>query len=236
VVRTVSSADGGGGGARKQAAESRVQPRGLLNPGNLCFMNSILQALLGSSRFCQLLAVLRNAAPQLDAAATPTLAALAALAAEFPPLELPSDQAEQEAGRQGAEGGGNQQQQQAANASSAGRAASLTTLLLGGKPLMPVMLMDLVNNFHPLGSGSSGSTSASVVLGAGKANGTLQVGPSSCREDGRGLAAGWHVLVPSLFSLPCAECFCPSCPLFSRPEPSPPHVCLPETVRCIACT
>lgn len=62
---------------------SRVQPRGLHNPGNLCFMNSVVQALMGGTSFCHLMHTLRSAGPALPGTRVPTLAALSQLAAEF---------------------------------------------------------------------------------------------------------------------------------------------------------
>lgn len=180
------------------AAAARVQPRGLLNPGNLCFVNSILQvgscrdacrrgsacthkamaclllrhampigkpshpaplfglpqALLGSSRFCSLLGVLRGAATDLDPAATPTLAALAALASEFPTLQ------------QAAAG-----QAVASADEAAGKAAASLSVLLGGQPFLPDMLLDVVSAFRPVAHPSGGGA---VVLGAGRStNGVL---------------------------------------------------------------
>ncbi|PSC70741.1 Ubiquitin carboxyl-terminal hydrolase 24 [Micractinium conductrix] len=155
-----SEAVAGGGGAA-----SRVQPRGLLNPGNLCFVNSILQALLGSSRFCHLLSALRSASTDLDPTAMPTLAALAALAAEFPPLQQPSS-------------GDAAAAAVASDAAAAGKAAvaaSALSVLLGGQAFMlPDSLLDVVSAFRP----SAPASSAAVTLGPGAArrsNGMLHL-------------------------------------------------------------
>lgn len=46
----------------------------------------VVQALMGAACFCEFMELLKAAAPLLDASETPTLAALAAFAAEFKPL------------------------------------------------------------------------------------------------------------------------------------------------------
>lgn len=163
----------------------RVQPRGLLNPGNLCFMNSIMQALLGSSRFCQLLMALKAAAGELDPAASPTLAALAQLAAEFPPLAEPGT-AQPAAQQEAAGGEAGDEAEKAAHPGSGSKAAAAATkaALLGGTPFHPHMLSEVVNAFRPLG-GSSTPVSANVVLGpgSGKPNGGLPLAPRWEQED-----------------------------------------------------
>ena len=98
---------------------SRLAPRGLHNPGNLCFMNSVVQALMGGGSFCHLLCTLRSAAPALDAARLPTLAALAQMAAEFQRLDVVQ-----------ASGG-----------------AKDWASVLGGHAVSPAPLMDLVHRF-----------------------------------------------------------------------------------------
>ncbi|KAK9840619.1 hypothetical protein WJX81_004670 [Elliptochloris bilobata] len=86
VVRALCAAADGSAAAGAGGGAERLPPRGLVNTGNLCFMNSILQALMGSAPFCQLLGQLRAAAPAL-ANCLPTLHALAQLAAELQPAE-----------------------------------------------------------------------------------------------------------------------------------------------------
>ncbi|XP_047333630.1 ubiquitin carboxyl-terminal hydrolase 24-like [Impatiens glandulifera] len=58
-----------------------ILPRGLINSGNLCFLNATLQALLSCSPFVQLLQRLRN--HNISKASYPTLAAFAEFIAEF---------------------------------------------------------------------------------------------------------------------------------------------------------
>jgi hypothetical protein len=70
-------------GALTQDTGIRFQPRGLVNAGNLCFINSVLQAVLGSGAFCAFLQKLEAAAPALSAESVPTLAGLATLASHF---------------------------------------------------------------------------------------------------------------------------------------------------------
>ncbi|KFM26442.1 Ubiquitin carboxyl-terminal hydrolase 24 [Auxenochlorella protothecoides] len=69
------------------SAATRYEPRGLLNPGNLCFASATVQALLASPAFCSLLSGLaREGAESLPRSVYPTLAALAELAGELQPL------------------------------------------------------------------------------------------------------------------------------------------------------
>ncbi len=58
-------------------------PRGFVNTGNSCFVNSPMQALLGCPPFCALLARRDRARAALDAEAAPTLHALAVLASQL---------------------------------------------------------------------------------------------------------------------------------------------------------
>lgn len=62
----------------------RLQPRGLRNAGNLCFMNATLQALMGGSSFCAFVDALRAAAPALPSSDLPTLHCFSQLAKAFP--------------------------------------------------------------------------------------------------------------------------------------------------------
>lgn len=98
--------------------------------------------------------MLRDAAADLDPATTPTLAALAALASEFPTLQ-------QAAAQQAASGTGE----------AVGKAAAALSVLLGGQPFLPDMLLDVVSTFRPAAHHGSGG---GMVLGAGRrANGML---------------------------------------------------------------
>lgn len=174
-----------------------------------------LQALLGSSRFCQLLAALRAAKGELDPAASPTLAALAELADEFPPLEEEvTPQAQQQAaaaqqqngeeegdadegGEEGAAGQAKAAQptqptQPAAVVAPATRAAGAKAFSRhGGAPFLPHMLMEVVDSFRPLG-GSRPAPRPPTVIGAGAAKprngGVLAV--SEPRDRVGGSAAG----------------------------------------------
>ncbi|KAA6429327.1 MAG: Ubiquitin carboxyl-terminal hydrolase 24 [Trebouxia sp. A1-2] len=62
----------------------RLQPRGLKNSGNLCFMNSTLQALMAGSSFCAFMDGLRAAAPALPFSEVPNLYNFSQLARCFP--------------------------------------------------------------------------------------------------------------------------------------------------------
>ena len=64
-----------------QTAVKRLQPRGLVNSGNLCFLNATLQALLSCSPFFQLLQTLRSR--DIPEAGYPTLRAFVKFVAEF---------------------------------------------------------------------------------------------------------------------------------------------------------
>lgn len=79
----VGPAQGPGAVAGAGAPAARFPPRGLVNTGNSCFINSPLQALLGCAPFCALLAQLKRAAPTLDASKAPTLHGLASLAGDL---------------------------------------------------------------------------------------------------------------------------------------------------------
>ncbi|KAL6774158.1 hypothetical protein ACKKBG_A23965 [Auxenochlorella protothecoides x Auxenochlorella symbiontica] len=136
------------------SAATRYEPRGLLNPGNLCFASATVQALLASPAFCSLLSGLaREGAESLPRSVYPTLAALAELAGELQPL-----------GREGKPGtsarsppgptlvgrklapppppaGGKPPSRGETGAAS---------LLAGGAPFAPGMLADIVAVFAPL--------------------------------------------------------------------------------------
>jgi hypothetical protein len=131
-----------------------------------------MQALMGSSRFCHLLSALHGAGAELDEAATPTLAALAKLTEQFPALQ--PEQAQQEEGVDDKEGEAAAPAAAAAATPAVGKVVNLTEVL-GGHPLMPTMLMDVVNSFRPRNSAGGLPSSAGVVMGAHKSNSALLV-------------------------------------------------------------
>lgn len=57
-------------------------PKGIRNPGNVCFANAVIQALLGAAPFCQVLYHMGVANPALDIHAYPVLKALSDIAKE----------------------------------------------------------------------------------------------------------------------------------------------------------
>lgn len=60
-----------------------LQPKGFVNPGNNCFANVVVQALLGTAQYRLLLQCLVEAAPRLDEKETPLLKLLAKLGGEM---------------------------------------------------------------------------------------------------------------------------------------------------------
>ena len=61
----------------------RVRPRGIKNPGNICFASSVVQALLGSTLFVGFFKRLQVAKNKIDELQYPVLHSLACLAVEF---------------------------------------------------------------------------------------------------------------------------------------------------------
>lgn len=159
---------------------------------------------------------LKAAAGELDPAASPTLAALAQLAAEFPPLAEPG--AAQPAAQQVAAGteAGDEAEEAArpssggapAPAGKASAAAATKAALLGGTPFHPHMLSEVVNAFRPLG-GSSAPVSANVVLGpgSGKPNGSLPLAVSRAGLPGRGLLPANLGAAADAYVLAACLCF-----------------------------
>ncbi|KXZ42153.1 hypothetical protein GPECTOR_194g321 [Gonium pectorale] len=80
-------AAGRSGGGLAAGPAARLQPRGLVNTGNTCFINSTMQAsifaLLACGPFAAVLSTLPVAAPLLEPAKCPTLHGLALFAAEL---------------------------------------------------------------------------------------------------------------------------------------------------------
>lgn len=64
-------------------AEYRVVPKGIDNPGNICFASSVIQALLACPSFCQIFYTLRRAAPSINSKTYPVLKSMSVLAREF---------------------------------------------------------------------------------------------------------------------------------------------------------
>jgi hypothetical protein len=113
---------------------------------------------MGGAEFCHVLGTLRAAGPVLDSRRFPTLAALSELAAHFQPTDPTLAQQQQhQAQQKGASATpGASAKQQPGNGRSAGAAAAMQ---LGGGPLMPSMLMDVVTRFLP----HSGHNSSSLL-------------------------------------------------------------------------
>lgn len=109
------------------AAVARLQPRGIINPGHHCFANCVVQALMGSTGFCSIMTALGGAGPAAVSSSLPTLSALAALVADFPAV--------------------------APSSTGIAAASTSTAQLLGGQPLLPAVLIDVINRFRPHAGG-----------------------------------------------------------------------------------
>lgn len=222
----------------------RCLPAGGTSLATLLLQALAPQALLGSSRFCQLLMALKAAAGELDPATSPTLAALAQLAAEFPPLAEPGaaqpasqqEAAAAEADAEAEEAAHAGSGAAAAPAGKAAAAAATKAALLGGTPLHPHMLSEVVNAFRPLG-GSGTPVSANIVLGpgGGKANGGMPLAVSwagLCKSEHAGELVWWFSrfdgLKPALLLCCCERCWVRAQP-FAAPLPCSPSACLPAT-------
>ena len=140
----------------------RVHPRGILNPGNLCFVNAVLQGLMGSSSFCRLILALQPVEPYLNQKNYPVLSAMAAVAAEFqkqPAVTVVgADKALKSttAAAAAVDKSGSKGALKAAHKDLAGSMAgaldshkSDIVTVLGGKPVSSSLIMDLINRFSP---------------------------------------------------------------------------------------
>jgi ubiquitin carboxyl-terminal hydrolase 10 len=116
--------------------QQRVQPRGINNPGNLCFVNAVLQGLMGSSSFCHILLALRslaNAKDQLlDIKTYPVLSAMVGVAAEF--QKLPENVTVVD----------NKTDTNAAKAKN-----NNVVMVLGGHPVSSALIMEIIDQFAP---------------------------------------------------------------------------------------
>jgi ubiquitin C-terminal hydrolase len=148
---------------------ARYQPRGLSNPGNLCFMNAVLQAFLACNNFCMLLQLLQNASSLLDSNKTPVLHDLAVLASEFP-IEKEEDGGDIK--REAMQGDilSNRNSEKVRPTSASTNKSSTTASknnsknkalqFLGGHPVSATFLYDLVRRFKPEKSSSSTALSS----------------------------------------------------------------------------
>jgi ubiquitin carboxyl-terminal hydrolase 10 len=159
---------------------ARYQPRGLSNPGNLCFMNAVLQAFLACNSFCMLLQLLQSASSLLDSNKTPVLHNLAVLASEFP-LEKEEDGGDitkREAMQGDILSNSNNEKVRPTSAStnkssttaSKNNSKNKALQLLGGHPVSATFLYDLVRRFKP----EKSSSSTALSSGNGDNNNNVQ--------------------------------------------------------------
>jgi len=118
----------------------RVQPRGIKNPGNLCFVNAVLQGLMGSTSFCHILLALRSlsnsGAELLDTKTYPVLSAMVNVAAEF--KELPAIVTEVD----------KTSTNTSTHDSNKAKNTNLVTVL-GGQPVSSALILEIINQFTP---------------------------------------------------------------------------------------
>jgi ubiquitin C-terminal hydrolase len=116
--------------------QQRVQPRGIKNPGNLCFVNAVLQGLMGSSSFCHILLALRslaNAKDQLlDIKTYPVLSAMVDVASEFQKLPENVTVVDKKTDTDATKPKNNN-----------------VVMVLGGHPVSSALIMEIIDQFAP---------------------------------------------------------------------------------------
>jgi hypothetical protein len=171
---------------------ARFLPRGFINTGNSCFVNSPLQALLGCGPFCALLAHVRSLLPALDPTQVPTLWALASLVSEFELAPPPAPPGLEPAGSiaAGSEGSGSGEQSLAGGwsevkKSKKGRGTLLSSNALHGS----ANVAKQASGTLPNGTTATHSPSSSISGGA--------PGSGSATAAGMGMVMGGRPVVPS---------------------------------------
>jgi hypothetical protein len=180
-----AAAAGPGGAA---AGAGRLPTCGLVNTGNTCFLNSILQALMASAKWREFLEVLSLGWPSLCPEVYPVLAALGRFGSDFTAIQPAGRQ--QPGGGAGAgvpgssqmdafraesppKGGRGKAKGPTPAAAAAAAAAAVASpskatraMLLGSKPLNPSMLDLLVALFSP----QRAAAQKAAAAGRGKAS------------------------------------------------------------------
>ncbi|KAG7671203.1 hypothetical protein Ndes2526B_g02330 [Nannochloris sp. 'desiccata'] len=117
--------------------QQRVQPRGIKNPGNLCFVNAVLQGLMGSTSFCRILLALSSLSSSgedlLDIKTYPVLSAMVNVAAEF--QNLPENVTIVD-------------KTSTINDANTAKNTNLVTVL-GGQPVSSALILEIINQFTP---------------------------------------------------------------------------------------
>lgn len=122
--------------------QQRVQPRGIKNPGNLCFVNAVLQGLMGSASFCYILLALRSLSNSgeeiVDAKTYPVLSAMVNVAAEFKKSSETVTEVDKTS--------------TSASTNDTNKAKNKNTnlvMVLGGQPVSSALILEIINQFMP---------------------------------------------------------------------------------------